>query len=348
MDTIRTLKILSKWSMNQVIGKKRPLVAVIGITHYCNYYCPMCPFGDPNKEEQMQYAKEHDLTTEEWKKAFDKVADNCIWAIIEGGEPLSRKDIFELLEYLNNKKIPVTLITNGSLLHTIDLARLKSLISTICCSIDSIKKESYCKVRGVNEELYYRVMNNLKKLDEYDISRYINSVITKWNTEEFITQEYFDYIKNELNIHAVSMTFVQNRVGGPNLLPDRKSMEKVCESILDYSKHHSDPYIMIPRLYFEQILEHGRALFDECGVWKSMVVNADGTVSPCWKFDTPEYKLSLLEYDVDKIWSMPYWDEVKKCNECQVLGCVWYSSQKTDVIVESYIRGVISRLLSRY
>lgn len=347
MDTIKTIKLLSRWSINQVIGKRRPLVAVIGITHYCNYYCPMCPFGDPDKEGQIKYAKEHDLSTEEWKKVFDKLAENCIWAIIEGGEPLSRNDIFQLLEYLKHKKIPVTLITNGSLLHTIDLARLKRLVNTVCCSIDSVMRDSYCKVRGVNEDLYYRVINNIRELSKYNVSRYINSVITKWNTEEFITQEYFDFVKNELDIHTVSLTFVQNRRGGPNLLPDRDSIVKVCESILDYTKHNSDPYILMPRLYWEQMLEYGRAVFDECGVWKSAVVNADGTVAPCWKFDTPEYKVSLLEYDIDDIWSMPYWEEVKKCNECKVLGCVWYSSQKPNVIVESYIRGIISRLLSK-
>jgi radical SAM protein with 4Fe4S-binding SPASM domain len=346
MDT-KTIKLLSKWSANRVIGKRRPLVAVIGVTHYCNYYCPMCPFGDPDKEGQIQYASKHDLDTKGWKKIFDKLADNCIWAIIEGGEPLTRKDIFELLEYLKEKKIPVTMITNGSLLHTIDLDKLKGLVNTVCCSLDSIRKESYCNVRGVNEESYYRVINNIKELSKHNISRYINSVITKWNTEEFITQEYFDFVKNELDIHTVGITFVQNRSNGPNLLPDRSSIGKVCQSILDYAKHNSDPYILIPDLYWKQMLEHGRALFDECGVWKSAVVNADGTVAPCWKFDTPEYRLSLLEYDIDKIWSMPYWEEVKECNECKVLGCVWYSSQKTNVLIESYVRAITSKLINR-
>ncbi len=346
MNTIKTIKLISKWSMKRMIGKKRPLIAVIGITHYCNYYCPMCPFGEVEKDKQLQYAREHDLNTQDWKSVFDKIGDECIGVIIEGGEPLSRSDILDLLQYLNNKDIPTILITNCSLLHTIDLNRLKSLVNAICCSIDSIKKESYCKVRGVSEELYYRVINNLNKLDEHKINRYINSVITKWNTEEFITQEYFDYVKNKLNIHSVSMTFVQNRSNGPDLLPERKVIEKVCESIIDYQRDHNDPYIMMPRLYWEQILEDGRALFDHCGVWKSIILNADGTVSPCWKFD--DFKLSLLEYDVDYIWDRPYWEEVKRCNECNVLGCVWYSSQRADIIVGSYIRGVITQLRNRY
>ena len=43
---------------NRFIGKKRPLIAVFSLTHYCNFYCPMCPFGDSDKINQFKFAKE--------------------------------------------------------------------------------------------------------------------------------------------------------------------------------------------------------------------------------------------------------------------------------------------------
>lgn len=335
-----SLNVLLKRSMDLMLGRKRPLVAVLGITSYCNYYCKMCPFGDPDKEKQLKYAKEHDLTLDGWKKVIDKISKECVWCIVEGGEPFSRSDIMDILEYMHGK-IPVTVITNASLLHTIDLDRLRSLIMSICCSVDSVKKDSYCKVRGVKEELYYRVMNNVKLLSEKGINRYINSVITKWNTEEFITQEYFDYVRDELDIHDVSITFVQNMTNGPDLLPDRKTIEKVCESIIDYSKHKSDPYILMPRLYFEQILKYGRTIFDECKVWRSVVVDADGGVSPCWKFHD---KVSILEYDIKDIWKMPFWEDVKDCKDCNMLACVWLTSQSNRILVNYYVRTLINHI----
>ncbi len=84
VDTIRTIKLLGKWSGNRVIGRKRPLIAVFSLTHYCNFYCPMCPFGDSDKTGQIQFAKKNDLSTEKWKIIFDKVSKYCIWSIIEG------------------------------------------------------------------------------------------------------------------------------------------------------------------------------------------------------------------------------------------------------------------------
>jgi MoaA/NifB/PqqE/SkfB family radical SAM enzyme len=109
----------------------------------------MCPFGDPDKGNQMSIARKNDLSTDQWKLIFDKVSQHCIWAIVEGGEPTSRPDFMELVKYLYQLRLPVTLISNCSLLHTLDLLELKKYIQFITCSIDSVFEESYCKVRGV-------------------------------------------------------------------------------------------------------------------------------------------------------------------------------------------------------
>lgn len=341
VDTIRTLKLLGKWTGNRVLQKRRPLIAVYSLTHYCNFYCPMCPFGDEDKTNQLRLAKKQDLTTDQWKTIFDKTSKYCIWSIIEGGEPTSRPDFMELVRYLYSIRMPVTLISNCSLLHTINLLELKKYIQFITCSIDSVYEKSYCKVRGVNKETYQRVINNLRLLKENNIPHYFNSVITKFNSEEFIDQSYFERAL-ELGSDAVSLTFVEDRSDvNYSLLPERNTINRICESILDYSKKHSKPRIMIPDLYFEQILENGHVLFDECGVWKSIFVNGDGTVLvPCWKFKNPENTYDLLSQSIDEIWESPQWDIAKTCHDCKVLGCIWYSSQPMTRFASSYMKGL--------
>jgi MoaA/NifB/PqqE/SkfB family radical SAM enzyme len=307
----------------------------------------MCPFGDPDKISQTASAKKNDLTTEQWKLIFDKVSKSCIWAIIEGGEPTSRPDFMELVHHIYNLRLPITLITNCSLLHTVDLLELKNYIQFITCSIDSVFEEPYCKVRGVSSLVYRRVIDNLQLLTEYKVPHYFNSVITKFNTEEFINQSYFDKAK-ELGSNAVSFTFVEDRSDvSYSLLPDRNTMIKVCESILDYGKNHSSPQIMIPPQYFEQIIEHGRAVFDECGVWKSIFVNGNGTVLvPCWKFSSPQNTYNLLEQSIEEIWSAPEWEIAKTCQDCKVLGCIWYSSQPITTFAKNYMKG-LSKMINQ-
>jgi MoaA/NifB/PqqE/SkfB family radical SAM enzyme len=308
----------------------------------------MCPFGDSDKVGQTKFAKRNDLTTEQWKLIFDKVSKHCIWSIIEGGEPTSRPDFMELVRYVNSLKIPITLITNCSLLHTIDLDELKKNVQFVICSIDSVFEESYCKVRGVSPLVYRKVMENLRLLTEYKIPHYFNSVITKYNTREFIDQTYFDKAM-ELGANAVSFTFVEDRSDvNYSLLPDRQTMVKICESILDYRKRHSSPQIMIPSEYFEQIIEHGRGIYEECGVWKSIFVNGNGTVLvPCWKFNSPENTYSLLDKSIDEIWSAPQWDIARTCHDCKVLGCIWYSSQPVTTFAKNYMSG-LSKMISKH
>jgi hypothetical protein len=118
-------------------------------------------------------------------------------------------------------------------------------------------------------------------------------------------------------------------------------MIKVCESILGYMKTHASPQFMIPAQYFEQIIEHGRGMFEECGVWKSIFVNGNGTVMvPCWKFNSPDNVYNLLERSVEEIWSAPQWDIARTCHDCQVLGCIWYSSQPITTFAQNYMRGL--------
>ena len=341
VDTIRSIKLISKWGTNMALGRRRPVIAVFSMTHYCNFYCPMCPFGDPEKEGQIALAKRADLTTQQWKMVFDKVSKYCVWCIIEGGEPTSRPDFMELVDYLHRIKMPITLITNCSLLDKTDLDSLKRYVEFVTCSIDSTYEEPYCKVRGVSPQVFRRVIDNLRLLTKHEIPHYFNSVITKFNAQEFIDQTYFDRAK-DLGASAISLTFVEDRSDVEySLLPDRQTMVQVCKSVLDYMKKSNSLKMLIPPEYFRQIIEYGRTVFDECGVWKSIFVNANGTVMvPCWKFNSPENTYSLLDKSIDEIWSAPQWDIARTCHDCKVLGCIWTSSQPVKTLARSYMRGL--------
>jgi MoaA/NifB/PqqE/SkfB family radical SAM enzyme len=302
----------------------------------------MCNFGDSDKDGQIKLAALRDLATEQWKRVMSQAANHCVWSIIEGGEPTSRKDILELLQHLKSIQLPATLITNGSLLHKLDLRELKKNTNTVCCSIDSVREEAYCKVRGVNPAMYHAVMNNVKMLGEHGIQRAINAVITKWNTEEFVTGEYFDFVTKELDIHAMSLTFVEDQPGSSHSLsPDLYMRKKVAKAVIDYTRKNEDPFIALPTKYWEQILEYGHTTFNECGAWKTLFVRPDGSVlMPCFRFDLPENRMSILEHSVEEIWNMPQWDITDDCHACEHLACIWFSSQGISTVAEPYIRGV--------
>jgi MoaA/NifB/PqqE/SkfB family radical SAM enzyme len=330
LEAGRALKIIANWSLNRAQRRKLPLAAVFSMTHYCNFYCPMCPFGDPDKAKQLKFATAHNMNTEQWKTAMTKAAKYCIWSFMEGGEPTSRQDFIELVQHLKNIHLPVTVVTNGSLLHNFDVDVLRHDVDKFCLSIDSIHKDSFCKIRGVTAEVYDRVMRNLQMLDEHNVNRYTNAVITKWNAEEFITGEYFDRIHKEFGIGLVTPTLVEDRVGVAyeTLSPDAKTIRQIAQGILKYMNTHDAPRIGVPSLYWRQIVDFGRPVFKECGVWKGLTVLADGSVRvPCWKLAVPTQSYNILEHDIEEIWNMPEWENLKGCHECEHLTCIWLSSQ---------------------
>ena len=86
-----------------------PAAVDFELTPRCNFSCPMCyvKTSISIKEKPTQW----------WKDAFKAAADaGMLYALLTGGEPLSRPDFIELYEYLYDLGVKVTVYTNGSLI----------------------------------------------------------------------------------------------------------------------------------------------------------------------------------------------------------------------------------------
>ena len=69
------------------------------------------------------------------------------WLIVEGGEPLLRHDLFELLDLMRRRSLDVHLITNGLLLEDRTVAVLKGLGIKVMISIDGAQPATYQSIR---------------------------------------------------------------------------------------------------------------------------------------------------------------------------------------------------------
>ena len=142
------------------------------ITRRCNLSCKHCR-GMPEKE----------LSTERAKKLVGEIAElRPSWVIIEGGEPLLRKDLFELLGLMRQRQLEVHLITNGMLLNPEILARLKQLGVKVMISIDGATPETYEAIRnGAN---FDRVVQAARDCVQEGLLEAINFTILKTNYTE--------------------------------------------------------------------------------------------------------------------------------------------------------------------
>ncbi len=89
-----------------------------------------------------------ELSTERAKKLIEEIAElKPGWVIVEGGEPLLRKDLFELLGLMQQKHLEVHLITNGMLLNPKIMATLKQFGVKVMISIDGATAATYEAIR---------------------------------------------------------------------------------------------------------------------------------------------------------------------------------------------------------
>ena len=117
---------------------KSPYFVDWAITGRCNLSCRHCR-GFPGGE----------LSTERARSLIAEMAElGPGWVLVEGGEPLLRKDLFELLGLMQQKRLEVHLITNGMLLSPQILTSLKQLEVRVVISIDGATAVTYESIRG--------------------------------------------------------------------------------------------------------------------------------------------------------------------------------------------------------
>lgn len=83
------------------------------ITERCNLNCRHCYI---NRPEAAPEARRVELGLEQIERIVDEaVSMGALWCLLTGGEPLLRKDFFEVYSYLKKKGLLVSIYTNATL-----------------------------------------------------------------------------------------------------------------------------------------------------------------------------------------------------------------------------------------
>ena len=136
----------------------QPVTCVWEVTMGCNMRCGHCG-------SSCAQALPDELNTEEALELCDQLVDIGLkWVTLSGGEPLTRADVFQLVEYLSSRGVAVNMITNGWFLDKETAHKLKkSGIATVAISIDGTE-QIHDKVRTEGAFAHAReAFTNLKQ-----------------------------------------------------------------------------------------------------------------------------------------------------------------------------------------
>jgi MoaA/NifB/PqqE/SkfB family radical SAM enzyme len=203
------------------------------------------------------------MTREEIQRVFTGLyRDGLRFVFVQGGEPLLRRDLPEILGDLVQIGFHVTLITNGTKLTTDLVQRFDDLSASMSISLDTLDRARYQHIRGADQ--LDQVLAGLELIQYYRHPKFITCIVSEVNHDE--VREVVRFARERGFLPAV-------------LMYERQKASLVFERLLADDA--------IPPGYLRQYTKdnvtwlRGETL-EPCDAGRySIAINASGDVAPC-------------------------------------------------------------------
>jgi len=159
-------------------GLDAPICLTWELTYACNLECVHCLSSSGRRDP-------HELSTAEAKAVLDELHDLQVFYInIGGGEPMIRRDFFELVEYSIAKGIGVKFSTNGAFIDATKARRLAAMdYLDIQISLDGTDAVTNDAVRGTGS--YATAIAAMEHLRDAGFGEFkISVVVTRHNVDQ--------------------------------------------------------------------------------------------------------------------------------------------------------------------
>lgn len=288
-------------------GQQRgaPVAGNFELTARCNFHCPMCYVH--MTQEQVDAAGS-ELSAQQWISLAEQARDRgMLFALLTGGEPLVRKDFFEIYQGMKALGLLVSVNTNGSMLQGEILERfLQDPPSRFNISLYGGSNTTYQRMCGCG--VYDRVKENIRLLRKAGVDVSLNLSITAYNRDD-LAQIYADAQELNVNVRASSYMYPPIRLGGEYGCSDRLSAEDAARCGVEWDRLRFSPEEFSLRgenmaKLIDQEQEKcpigcGEGISCRAGV-TSFWVTWDGRMLPCGMMTTPEFY--PMEVGFDRAW----------------------------------------------
>jgi radical SAM protein with 4Fe4S-binding SPASM domain len=169
-------------------SERRPIV-VWNITRACNLKCVHC-YNDSGSSKA-----DDELSTPEAKEVLQDLARFGVPSVLfSGGEPLMRKDLFELLGYAGRLGLHTVISTNGTLITQEAAERMKEHnVSYVGISLDGVGPIND-RFRGV-EGAFEKAVDGIRNCQGAAVRIGLRLTLTKRNVQDL--EALFDFFERE-------------------------------------------------------------------------------------------------------------------------------------------------------
>lgn len=269
---------------------KRQLYLQWDSTNECNLQCKHC-------YHHLHTSDKREMNLEETKKMLDDLKETSKrWSMtprisISGGEPLMRKDLFDILNYANENGIITAILTNGTLLTPEKSKEIYSMgVRRVQISIDG-KKETHNQIRA-RPFAYDKALEGIVNASLFGIDVTVSMTLMQSNKGEFE-----EVIQASINAGAKKVgfkTYVPDKRLGANdpeyvnakeaffvFKDTKKLIEKYSHKITVLT---SDTLwrILEPNSSVKEMATKENKYLTGCSAgYRALSVLSDGTVYPC-------------------------------------------------------------------
>jgi len=157
----------------------KPRLVFWEVTKGCNLRCIHC------RATATELSSPTDLPTEKALAIINQIAEfsNPI-LVLSGGEPLFRRDIFELARYGTDRGLRVALATNGTLVtRTVAKRIVDSGVRRVSMSLDGADADTHDSFRGI-PGAFENTLQGFRNLQELGMSLQINMTVARHNAHQ--------------------------------------------------------------------------------------------------------------------------------------------------------------------
>jgi MoaA/NifB/PqqE/SkfB family radical SAM enzyme len=253
---------------------RRPVLATFQVNLRCNSACGYC--------DLPLNAGRYEMTREEIHGVFSRLyRDGVRFVLVQGGEPLLRRDLLEILEDLSAIGFHLTLITNGTKITASLVERVSRMPLAISVSLDTLDRVRYRQIRGADQ--LAQVLEGIILLKAFPHPKFLTCIVSEVNRAEAPAVVRFAREQGFLPVVGAYHWNV-GTYGRPDelLMYDRANAAAVFSGLLDDE--------LIPPGYLRKFVEdnvswlRGQKL-EPCDAGRySIAIDASGNVSPCLAF----------------------------------------------------------------
>lgn len=250
---------------------RRPLLAVFQVNLRCNSSCGYCNLP-------LNVGR-YEMSRQEIRNVFaDLYKDGLRFVFVQGGEPLLRRDLPDILQDFVKIGFQLTLITNGTTLTPRLVRQLDDLSVSLSISLDTLDRDKYQRIRGADQ--LHAVLAGLELLQHYRRPKFLICIVSEINWEE--VHDVVSFARQRGFLPVVGAYHWDVGLYGKQdatLMYDRQQARLVFERLLEEGA--------LPPGYLRQYAKDNVAwlrgdTLKPCDAGKySIAIDASGNVSPC-------------------------------------------------------------------